>query len=122
MQFLPSHRSLVAALALASLCGACINSSSDRGVEPRWHEVEPGSFERGVTTRSEVLDRLGPPSQILSLERETALYYMVEKTRMKGKILVVYNDRDERTTYDRAVFFFDEQDVLTDWSATEAPR
>jgi hypothetical protein len=94
------------------LLAACINTKSERGVEAVWRTVEAGAFADGETTRGEVLELLGPPSQILSLEGETAFYYMVEKTHAKGLILIVYNDRKERTVYDRAVFFFDDEDVL----------
>jgi hypothetical protein len=111
-----SFRSLMAVLGSIAcvLLSACINTTSERGVEAAWRTVEAGAFADGETTRGEVLELLGPPSQILSLEGETAFYYMVEKTHAKGLILIVYNDRDEHTVYDRAVFFFDDDGVLTE--------
>jgi len=106
-----------AILLLVALAG-CIHSDSARGVEPRWEELGPDAFVRGSTTRSEVLERLGPPSQILSLAEGTAFYYLLETTRARGVILVLYNDRGERTRYSRAVFFFDDQGTLTDFAVS----
>ena len=101
---------------------ACINMRSDRGVEARWHDVGADGFEAGKTMRSEVLEDLGPPSQILSIAEGSAFYYMLETTRARGMILLVYNDRTERTRYDRAVFFFDHEEVLTDFALSPAPN
>jgi outer membrane protein assembly factor BamE (lipoprotein component of BamABCDE complex) len=106
-----------AILVLGALAG-CINSNSARGVEPLWEELGADAFERGRTTRSEVLERLGPPSQILSLTEGTAFYYLLETTRARGVVLVVYNDRGERTRYSRAVFFFDGAGTLTDFAVS----
>lgn len=119
----PRSRLATALLALAALAGpGCISSRSDRGLEPTWRELEPGGLERGRTTRAEVLERLGPPSQILSLGGgRTAFYYLRESNQGSGLVLLVYNRREERTRYDRAVFFFDEQDLLSEY-ALSAPE
>jgi hypothetical protein len=99
---------------LFTVSTACISAESDRGVEPRWREIGADKFVPGATTRGDVLELLGPPSQLISLGEETAFYYMLEETREKGLVLLVYNSRKEQTRYDRAVFFFDAQGVLTD--------
>ena len=117
----PSGSVLLASLALALTC-SCINSRSERGVDPRWHDLGPEAFEPGQTTRTEVLTALGPPSQILSLEEGTAFYYLLEETRSKGMILAVYNRREEQTTYDRAVFFFDDDELLSDYAVSATER
>ena len=95
---------------------ACVNTTAERGVDPLWHGVPEDSFERGRTTRAEVLAALGPPSQILTLKSETAFYYLLETVRAKGLVLIVYNDRTETASYERAVFFFDDAGLLTDYS------
>lgn len=117
----PVATTLFVALALALTC-SCINSRTERGVEPLWNEVGPEAFEPGRTTRGDVLDLLGPPSQILSLSEGSAFYYMLERTHSKGLILGVYNRRSEQSTYDRAVFFFDQQELLSDYSLSAARR
>ena len=61
--------------------------------------------------------RLGPPSQVISLDGETALYYLFERSEGEGLILLVYNRFRVDTHYDRAIFFFDANDVLTEYSA-----
>ena len=106
-------------LSLSPALAACVNSKSARGVEPLWEELGADEFVRGRTTRSEVLQRLGPPSQILSLAEGTAYYYLYETTRARGVVLVVYNNRGERTSYSRAVFFFDAQGTLSDFALSK---
>ena len=109
----PLFASVLAALACA-VAPACISTESDRGIQPSWKQIGADALVDGETTRNEVLELLGPPSQILSLGEETAFYYMLEKTRGRGVILIVYNDRSEKTVYERAVFFFDREGVLTE--------
>lgn len=97
---------------------SCISSEAQRGVAPTWREGEL-SFEQGATNRAEVLERLGPPSQILSLENGSAFYYLLETTEAKGFVLILYNKRKEKTDYDRAVFFFDKAGLLTEWALSQ---
>ena len=109
---------LAVALALCSLVAGCINSKSSRGVGSHVDGQAHADFVRGETTRKDVLQQLGPPSQVLSMENETAFYYVRESIAAKGLILFVYNTHTERAEYDRAVFFFDEDNVLTDYAVT----
>ena len=44
------------------------------------------------------------------------LYYLFEQSEGEGMILIVYNRMRIDTRYDRAVFFFDENDVLKEYS------
>ncbi len=109
------HRVLILVCCLALLPG-CVQFKSKRGVEVAWEETVSAQFSAGQTTRADVLDALGPPSQVISLEEETVLYYLFEKAEGEGMILIVYNTVDIETRYDRAIFFFDENDVLKDFS------
>lgn len=108
----PARALLGALLPLAA--AACISSSAERGVPALWRDESAPTFEPGRTTRAEVLEALGPPSQVLSLGDGTALYYLLESTRSNELILLLYNRSVERTGYDRAVFFFDGSGVLTE--------
>ncbi|MBT3409092.1 MAG: hypothetical protein HN430_00155, partial [Halieaceae bacterium] len=65
----------------------------------------------------DILEALGPPSQVIALGDETVLYYLFERTEGKGLILIVYNEFKTDTRYDRAIFFFDADDRLTDFSS-----
>ncbi|WP_439102205.1 hypothetical protein [Congregibacter sp.] len=103
-------------LALALLT-ACAQYDSERGVEVNWDPATMDSFEVGTTTRAQVMAKLGPPSQLVSLGDETVLYYLNEASRGQGLILLVYNRFDITARYDRAVFIFDENDMLADYSA-----
>ena len=113
---------VLVSLTCLSLVTGCVRFKSKRGVEVSWHSTVVEGFHKGQTTRAEVLKVLGPPSQIISLEEETVLYYLYEKQEGEGMILILYNRIDIDTRYDRAVFFFDANDVLTDYSAKVHPH
>lgn len=100
----------------ASLLGACAQFESNRGVEVNWQTTVTDTLTRGTSTRAEVLALLGPPSQVIALDGETALYYLFEQSKGDGLILIVYNRMRIDTRYDRAIFFFDEKDILTEYS------
>ena len=105
---------LLVVLSLA--LSGCVQFQARRGIEVAWQDQVVAKLEKGQSTRSEVLTLLGPPSQVIALENETVLYYLFEKAEGEGVILILYNSIDIGTRYDRAIFFFDENDVLTDFS------
>ena len=108
--------SLLVIFLCASLVTGCVRFKSKRGVEVAWQGQVVEELKRGSSTRRDVLDILGPPSQVISLDEETVLYYLFEKAEGEGVILILYNTIKIDTRYDRAIFFFDENDVLTDFS------
>jgi outer membrane protein assembly factor BamE (lipoprotein component of BamABCDE complex) len=107
---------LVPLTLLVALLGACAQFESKRGVEVNWQETVTENLVNGKSTRKEVLALLGPPSQVIALDGESALYYLFEHSEGEGIILIVYNRMQIDTRYDRAIFFFDEQDVLTEFA------
>ncbi len=107
--------SLSVVLLVVTLSG-CAQYENKRGVEVSWQSQVTDSMVSGQTTRGEVLKQLGPPSQVISLGDETVLYYLFERSAGTGLILVVYNTFKVDTRYDRAVFFFDSEDKLTDYA------
>mgnify|MGYP001551001717 FL=1 len=113
---------LFAAMTLLALTAGCAQYENKRGVEVTWQPEVLERFQTGTTTRREVLAELGPPSQVISLDGETVLYYLYERSDGDGLILVVYNRFKVDTRYDRAVFFFDENDRLTDYATRIAPQ
>lgn len=107
----------VAALLLVLFAlGGCAQYDSKRGVLRDIHAGDLTRFNPGQTTRQDVLSRLGPPSQIIALGDETVLYYLFERSSGDGLILLVYNRFSVDTQYDRAIFFFDASDRLTDYA------
>jgi outer membrane protein assembly factor BamE (lipoprotein component of BamABCDE complex) len=109
--------SLLISLALCmTLLGACAQFDSKRGVEVNWQTEVTDKLTKGESTRANVLALLGPPSQVIALDGETALYYLFEQSKGDGLILLVYNRMRIDTRYDRAIFFFNEHDVLTEYS------
>ena len=76
----PVFRFACAGLALC-LLQACAQYENKRGVDVRWQESVTSQLTRGSSTRADVLKLLGPPSQVISLDGETALYYLFEHAR-----------------------------------------
>ena len=112
---------LIALVLLTSLLGACAQFESKRGVEVNWQDTVTNELINGTSTRKDVLTLLGPPSQVIALGGETALYYLFEHSEGEGLILIVYNSMRINTRYDRAIFFFDERDTLTEFATRLYP-
>lgn len=102
----------IATLLIAGGLGGCASYGATDGVENLWREIPIDQFEKGVTTQSQVLEWLGPPSQLISLQDQTVFYYLSEQTSGKGKLFIVWNQVDASSVYDRAIFFFDIDGVL----------
>jgi hypothetical protein len=94
----------------------CTSMRGERGVTNKWRDTDLEPWEPGKTTEGDVTTILGPPSQIIDLGGETIFYYLREQTRSDGLVLIVWNQRNERTIYDRAIFFFDPDNILTKYS------
>ena len=106
----------LAAALCATLLAGCAQYENRRGVEVTWEAKVTSQLQPGQSSRKDVLALLGPPSQVISLEEETVLYYLFEKSQGNGLILILYNRMQIDTHFDRAIFFFDDQDILTDFS------
>jgi outer membrane protein assembly factor BamE (lipoprotein component of BamABCDE complex) len=104
------------ALVVAILLSSCASYGSVDGVDNLWREVSTDAFEKGVTTQSQVLEQLGPPSQLISLQDKTVFYYLTENMTGTGRIFIVWNDLRANTRYDRAIFFFDTEGVLQEYA------
>ena len=98
------------------LLQACVQYENKRGVEVNWQSTVTDQLTRGESTREDVLALLGPPSQVISMDGETVMYYLFEHAKGQGMILIVYTRIRVNTEYDRAIFFFDENDILTEYS------
>jgi hypothetical protein len=95
--------------------GGCTTFSSDKGVVNKWRDPSLAPFEPGRTTESDVVEALGPPSQLIGLNDETIYYYLYEKRKGRGLILLLYNSVKETIAYDRAIFRFGRDGVLLDY-------
>lgn len=107
---------IAATLLAIALLQACAQYDDKRGVDVNWQDSVTASLTEGESTRKDVLALLGPPSQVISMDGESALYYLFARSQGQGLILVVYNRWDVGTVYDRAIFFFDDDEVLTEYS------
>ena len=114
-----SARQLIGFILLALLMPAlsgCSNKRSEMGVLNKWRESPAPAFEKNRSTQSEVMSALGPPSQVIGLQDQTIFYYLREQSRTKGFFLIIYNQTRQEMTYDRAIFLFNKQAVLTDFA------
>ena len=100
---------------LVLVFSGCSNVNTVQGVDSPWEPGHPQDWQRGSTTQAEVLEVLGPPSQLIALQDGTVLYYLRERRKGNSVILLVYNTEKLKVEYDRAVFFFDKDGILTDY-------
>ncbi len=112
-------KTLVAVLIISSTLVGCARYKSEQGVENLWRDLPQETFQIGRTTQDEIASLLGPPSQVISLNKQTIFYYLREYREGGGVLLIVYNYVSETTSYDRAMFIFDEQGTLTHFSISE---
>lgn len=108
-------------LTFGLLLAACTNYNRHRGVENNWRTIDQSELVPGTTTQMEIAKTLGPPSQVIDLKQGPVFYYLAEETHRDGIILILYNHYEEQVTYDRAVFFFDENGILIDYSMSKKP-
>ena len=97
----------------------CANRQSQMGVENLWRADPAPAFEIGGTTQSEVMDALGPPSQVIALGDKTLFYYLREQQKLQSLSVVIYSHSRERIMYDRAIFFFDREGILQDFALSK---
>jgi hypothetical protein len=100
-------------LSVVLMLAGCTSDSGYSGVDNVWRSANPPAWEVGKTTETEVIDALGPPSQLIALDKETVYYYLREERKATGVFLLVYNWKNQKLVYDRAIFFFDKQGKLT---------
>lgn len=94
----------------------CATHQSQMGVRNVWRDAPAPPFAKGSSTQADVMAALGPPSQIIGLTDQTVFYYLREQAKSKGLFLILYNQTRENVDYDRAIFFFDRQGILTDFA------
>lgn len=111
--------SLAIILAMSVLLAACTNYNRQRGVENTWRSIDQSELMPGTTTQMDIAKVLGPPSQVINLKAGPVFYYLAEKTKGSGLVLIVFNTLEEKVTYDRAVFFFDQDGILIDYSLSK---
>ena len=94
----------------------CTSDSGYSGVDNIWRSSNPPVWQAGKTTETDVIDALGPPSQLIGLEKETVYYYLREERKGTGVFLLAYNWKNQKLVYDRAIFFFDLKGTLTKYA------
>ena len=107
---------LTAMLLSLALLQACAQYDDKRGVTVNWQDTAMASLVIGTSTRKDVLTLLGPPSQVISMAGQSAFYYLYAHSEGEGLVLIVYNRMRIETQYDRAIFFFDDDEILTEYS------
>ena len=110
---------VILAVLCMALASGCARFSTERGVENKWRGGAMPVFESGRTTQAEILEVFGPPSQIISLNDGSVFYYLREQGKGKGLILLVYNQVEYKVGYDRAIFFFDGEGILTEYAYSD---
>jgi len=111
-QIIPS----LSILCLFILTTSCFSISDQQGVDNLWRDqAKVENIEEGKTTQNEVIQLIGPPSQIINLDSGSVFYYLLQDKKGSGVFLLLFNYKTEKISYDRAIFFFDNQGILTDY-------
>lgn len=97
----------------------CVSNSDHKGVRNVWRAPDFPGFTAGETTQKDVLELLGPPSQLIALDEFTVFYYLHEVAESRGYLLLIYNRMTKDVQFDRAIFFFNKAGVLTEFSLSE---
>lgn len=107
---------LLLAFSLYVFSTACFSLSDQQGVDNLWREESKvENIEEGKTTQNEVIKLFGPPSQIIDLDSGSVFYYLLQEKKGKGMFLLLFNFKNEKVSYDRAIFFFDSEGILTNY-------
>src|SRR5215471_3493548 len=78
----------------------CFQTTEEKGVLNQWRDNALPPIEKGKTTETQILELLGPPSQVMNLGDQVIFYYMMEKTEGKGGYLLIYNWNNKKVRYD----------------------
>lgn len=97
----------------------CFQATEEKGVLNQWRDNALPPIEKGKTTETQILELLGPPSQVMNLGDQVIFYYMMEKTEGKGGYFLIYNWNNKKIIYDRAIFFFDKNRILKDYALSK---
>jgi len=97
----------------------CFQATEEKGVLNQWRDNALPPLEKGKTTETQILELLGPPSQVMNLGDQVIFYYIMEKTEGKGGYLLIYNWNNKKVIYDRAIFIFDKDRVLKDYALSK---
>ena len=101
---------------LLTLAIGCSTKTYHKGVNNIWRDDSLPPFEKGRTTQSDIINLLGPPSQVIALNDQIIFYYMHERGKLNKYFLGIYNWSIEKIRFDRAIFFFDENGILAEHS------
>ena len=82
-------------LGLTFLLAGCASWESDKGIEPVWRQPEHHQWSVGKTTDADVIQALGPPSQIIALDKQNVFYYMREKSKGQAYIFILWNRSEQ---------------------------
>ena len=111
------HLFLLASLVAITTSG-CVVKQASQGVDNLWREPDTPTFQVGQTTQRQLMNALGPPSQVISLGNQTVFYYLLEQRKGRKVVLIVFNASQEKIIYDRAIFFFDGQGKLSQFATS----
>lgn len=109
MAFLRSLAALAALLLLINGCAAV-------GKNVEYQSFDPGKLENvapGQTTAGQVVTLFGAPTQVVELSGGNAYVYERAVSKATGAYFVVISFVRYDQQYDRLVFFFNEDNVLT---------
>jgi hypothetical protein len=106
------YQRILSVLCMSFLLG-CTMGYRNVGTSHKWQTIEH-QIKIGVTTESDLLKSLGPPSlmDMRSMSGKTIYYYWMERLKNRSLYLLLYNYWDVDIKYDKAMFIFNKNGVL----------
>jgi len=104
-------------LGLMLLCAGCAMFAKTKeyhDFDARWLE----QFSPGTTTSAQVVALFGAPTRMVELSNGNAYVYERSVSKGTGIWLLLLSFGNYETQYDRAAFFFDNQNILTHYGVS----
>ena len=109
-------KNIIIVLFFLFFLSSCFTISDQQGVDNLWREdAKVEGIVEGKTTQNDIIQLFGPPSQIIDMDTGAIFYYLLQDKKGSGVFLLLFNYKKERVSYDRAIFFFDNEGILTDY-------
>jgi hypothetical protein len=102
----------IVVLGVILLCAGCAmfgKSKEHHGFDARWLD----QCTAGTTTAADVVKLFGAPSNMVELSNGNAYVYERSVSKGTGIWLIILSFGNYETQYDRVVFFFNNEDILT---------
>jgi hypothetical protein len=109
MKFMGNAIVVLSLILLFTGCAMFGKSKEHHAFDARWFDT----CAPGTTTAADVVELFGAPSNLVELSNGNAYIYERSVSKGTGIWLVILSFGNYETQYDRVVFFFNKENILT---------